>query len=124
MFFLAVGAVINDFRGSVSRNRVMEFVLNGGVKIFCDGRILFIVDTALRKKYPLSVAEFAVPLARIERTRLQEFAEIIFTEKRLSLFQTVVVQNKALAHIFFQNLGRPDSEIGCALRIYAITRRR
>ena len=86
----------------------MQFVLHKRIKRLGRLAFLVVVVAALLKHIGNLLVGSAFAGTNLADA-FQQLVEIVFT-KRLSVFQHVVVQHKALCNIFFQGLGCPYTE--------------
>ena len=113
MVFTAVCLAVDDFCSSLPSNGVVEFVLHHRIEVMGDVGILVIVNAA----FPEDVGDFLPDTAFAcpnGTDTFEQFIEIVFAESCLALFQAFVIKDKALDHVFFQDAGCPDTELGCS----------
>ena len=117
--FRAVCPVIDDLRCGVLCNGVMQFVLYGGEKLFCNRTVHIIVCAALGVyvrdfliKAPFTGANVA--------DAFQLFFKIILPEEVLRLFQALIVHDIALDNVLLQDSVCPDAEHGGFFGVHPI----
>ena len=111
VYRVAVRAGIDDLGRGLAGDGIVEFILHHGVKCVGDGGVLVVVDAAFGKDVGDLLPD--APFAGTDGAHpLQQFAEIVFAEGRLSLFEAVVVQDEAFGDVLLQHAGGPDAEMG------------
>lgn len=98
----------------------MEPILYHRIKLFGRRSKTVIVYAAFRIDVR-NLLPYATLAGTYRTHSLEEFAEIIFPEHRITLLQTVIVKNKTFTDILVQNTRSPLAEKGSPTAVNAIT---
>ena len=119
VFLLMVGSGVDNFGGGLPSNRVMEFILDCGIKLPRHVRVFIVIHAAFGEN-----VRDLLPNTSFTGTNgtyaLQQFAEVVFAENGSAPLQPFVIEGKAFDHIFAKDPRRPYSEMRRPLGVNAV----